>query len=183
MCWLPSILDLLASPYVVSLAGCQALLLGKPRSQVLLALAGGSEAVQAPAASSPSCAAGSLSPSHTADEWAPPPGVHRHYSDRYKYFTVSRTIYGRSWWWVWLVRANLTFLRWDILFDCVVAGGADHTVHGKSCREEVGFLDGSGEDWGWKWASRCCLHHQAKVYDALNNKCEIKFKHKHTQTP
>lgn len=77
-------------PYVASPAGCQALLLGKPLSPALLALEGGSELVQVPVIWSPSCAAGSLSPSHTADESAHPTGAHRHCNVTRKIFNSER---------------------------------------------------------------------------------------------
>ncbi len=170
-------------PSVVSLVGCQALPPGKPRSLVLLALEGGSGALQVPEAWSPSCAAGSLSPSHTADELTPPTGAQRHCNaQNKKSFTVSRTLHGGGWWWVWSVIWNQMFLRQDILSDCVIAGGTDNAVHGKSCRQEVGFLDCSAEDRGRQRAGLCHLHHQAKVNDTLNDTCEFTLKHMHTQT-
>lgn len=72
----------------MSLVGRQALLQGKLQSPVPLALEGGSGAVRVPAASSPSCAAGSLSPSHTADELVPPTDAHRHCNYRREKLTV-----------------------------------------------------------------------------------------------
>lgn len=51
--------------------------------------------------------------------------------------------------------------------DCVVAGGADDTVHGKSCRQEVGFLGFYAEDWGYSRAWCCQVHHELYVNDTL----------------
>lgn len=84
------------SPYAASLVGCQALLLGKPRSLVLLALEAESGTAQGPAVKSLSCAARSLSPSHTADELAPPPGAHRHCNTRTQIFYSERGALPRS---------------------------------------------------------------------------------------
>lgn len=55
--------------------GCQALLQDKPQSRVRSVLEAGSGAVQVPAASSPSGAAASLSPSRAADPSWPSTGV------------------------------------------------------------------------------------------------------------
>lgn len=81
-------LNLLFLPYGAPPAGCQALLQGKPQSPVPLALEEGSAAAQEPAELFPSCAAGSLSPSHTTGAVAPPTGAHRHCNTTPKYCNV-----------------------------------------------------------------------------------------------
>lgn len=51
--------------------------------------------------------------------------------------------------------------------DCVVVSGADDAVHGKSCRQEEGFLGFYAEDRGYSRTWCCQVHHESQVNDTL----------------
>lgn len=79
------------------LAGCQALLLDKPQSPVLLVLEGGSGPVQEQVMSFPSCSEESLSPSHTTDELVPQLAARRHCNTRIKKPKSNITVRDELW--------------------------------------------------------------------------------------